>query len=99
MMDENGEITRQFTADVTDVLVEPELMRARFLAIVVSDIKTESDDSDHGHTDGGHTDGGHTEAVTMMAATMREITRKVTTEIAEPPKGINRAWVRFWQLR
>ena len=61
MMNENGEITRQFTADVTDVLVEPELMRARFLAIVVSDIKTESDDSDHGHTDGGHTDGGHDE--------------------------------------
>ncbi len=61
MTDENGEITRQFKANVTDVLVEPELMRARFLAIVISDTKTESDDSDHGHTDGGHTDGGHDE--------------------------------------
>lgn len=61
MTDENGEITRQFTADVTGVLVEPELMRARFLAIVVSDIKTESDDSDHGHDDGGHDEGGHDE--------------------------------------
>jgi hypothetical protein len=59
MTDEKGQITRQFTANVTDVLVEPELMRARFLAIVISDIKTESDDSDHDHLDGGHEEGDH----------------------------------------
>lgn len=59
MMHENGQITRQFTANVTDVLVEPELMRARFLAIVISDEKTASEDSDHGHSDGGHEDGDH----------------------------------------
>lgn len=61
MTDEYGTITRQFVAEVYDVLVDPDLNKANFLALVISDMKTESDDTDHEHEDGGHEDGGHSD--------------------------------------
>lgn len=59
MMNEDGLVTRQFAASVYAVLVEPELNKAKFLALVISDTKTESDDTDHDHSDGDHEEGDH----------------------------------------
>lgn len=61
MTDENGLITRQYVANVCAVLIEPGIHKAKFLALVISDLKTESDDTDHDHSDGGHEDGDHEE--------------------------------------
>lgn len=59
MTDAYGTIKRQFVSEVYDVLVDPDLNKANILALVISDTKTESDDTDHDHGDGGHEDGGH----------------------------------------
>lgn len=59
MTNEDGLVTRQFAASVYAVLVEPEINKAKFLALVISDTKTESDDTDHDHSDGYHEDGDH----------------------------------------
>lgn len=59
MTNEDGLVTRQFAASVYAVLVEPEMNKAKFLALVISDTKTESDETDHDHSDGDHEDGDH----------------------------------------
>jgi len=59
MTNEDGLVTRQFAANVYAVLVEPEMNKAKFLALVISDTKTESDDTDHDHSDGDHEEGDH----------------------------------------
>jgi hypothetical protein len=76
MKNKEGIIKRTFVADVYEVKVNPLTKEARFLAMVISDIRTDEDESGHedseeehtgqgsmngGGNGGNHTDGDHTE--------------------------------------
>lgn len=59
MKNKEGAIKRTFLADVYDVKVDPITREARFLAVVISDIRSDKGHSDHDSGDDGHTDGDH----------------------------------------
>ena len=75
MKNKEGIVKRKFVADVYEVKVDPSTHEARFLAMVISDIRSDEGDSGHedsgeehtgqgsmnGQNGGNHTDGSHSE--------------------------------------
>ena len=72
MKSKEGLVKRIFFANVYEVKVDPLTKEARFLALVISDIRSDEGHSDHGDTEeehtgqggmngGNHTDGDHTD--------------------------------------
>jgi len=59
MMNKEGVVKRTFIADVYEVKVDPLSKEARFLALVISDVRSDEGHSDHDSGDDGHTDGDH----------------------------------------